>query len=114
MISPYYIEIGNRIKKRRLLLKISKSMLSKYLGITIPMLDDIENGLIKIDTTTICKISFILNINANYLITGINEDFIKVELENLNKYIDAFKLVSSLSSKQKKTLSNLINYIKHS
>ena len=107
-INPYKY-IGFRTRKIRLEKNIEKSAMAKLLGFTVSEVDAIENGKTKITSDILFDISNILNTEINYFLTGLENDNIKNATDALEKYIETFKFIESLSPKQKQIFSEILD-----
>lgn len=107
IINPY-IEIGKRILKRRGDLKITRSTLAKQLSIPSKHLGKMECGDCKITMEQLLKIGEITNTNAMYFLTGISNRQIQSAYNLLEKYINAFSVISRLSTIKKNALKDLL------
>lgn len=109
IINPY-IEIGKRILKRRGDLKITRSTLAKQLSISSKHLEQMECGDCKITMDQLLKIGEITNTNAMYFLTGISNRQIQSAYNLLEKYINAFSVISRLSTIKKNALKDLLTH----
>jgi len=78
-----YKLIGYRIKKYRLDKKISQQKLAEILDVSNVYVSKIERGVTKVNLETLYKISTILEVDLNLIITGIDKDasdYLEVEL----------------------------------
>ncbi len=107
-INPYKY-IGFRIRKIRLEKKIEKSTMAKLLGFSVNEIDAIENGKIKITSNILANISDVLKTEINYFLTGLENDNIKNATDALEKYIETFKFMESLSPRQKQIFSEVLD-----
>lgn len=64
------VEIGERIKKQRLLNGYSRETLSELADITPRFCYDLELGLKNMSVNTLCKLSSSLHISTDYLLFG--------------------------------------------
>lgn len=81
-----YKLIGYRIKKCRLDKKISQQKLAEILDVSNVYVSKIERGATKVNLETLYKISRVLEVDLNLLITGIDKDasdYLEVELLNM-------------------------------
>ncbi len=69
-----FIEMGERIKKQRLLLGYSREKLAEMVDITPRFCYDIELGLKKISLNTLCRLSDSLRISTDYILFGKNQN----------------------------------------
>lgn len=109
-----YKIIGNRINKRRVALHIDFDDFAKQLNISASALENIEKGKQKISIDLLTEIADLLKFNKMYLLTGIENKNIVESLKVLNNYIDFFKMVQSMSEKNRERLFNIIKNQKSS
>ena len=109
-----YEIIGNRINKRRVALHIDFGDFAKQLNISTSALENIEKGKQKISIDLLSEIEDLLKLNKMYLLTGIENKNIIESLKVLNNYIDFFKMVQSMSEKNRERLFNIIKNQKFS
>lgn len=64
------LEMGERIKKQRLLLGYSREKLAEMVGITPRYCYDLELGLKNMSTQILCKLSESLHVSTDYLLFG--------------------------------------------
>lgn len=70
MASIDSIEMGERIKKQRLLNGYSRERLAEMADITPRFCYDLELGLKKMSVNTLCKLSDSLHISVDYILFG--------------------------------------------
>lgn len=109
-----YEIIGNRINKRRVALHIDFGDFAKQLNISTSALENIEKGKQKISIDLLSEIADLLKLNKMYLLTGVENKNIIESLKVLNNYIDFFKMVQSMSEKNRERLFNIIKNQKFS
>lgn len=69
-----FLEIGERIKKQRLLLGYSRETLAEMVDITPRFCYDLELGLKKMSLKTLCRLSCALSVPTDYILFGEKED----------------------------------------
>lgn len=72
-MEPIEVELlmmGERIRKNRELLGMTRDQLSEKMGITTKFLSDVEYGYRGLSLKNLCKISQILGVSADYLLLG--------------------------------------------
>ena len=104
-----YILIGERIKKVRIQMKMERSTFAKKINMTEAEIDSIEAGRTKISMDTLFLISTVLETEMNYFLTGISSDRIIIASNILDKYIETFKFIESLSPRQKQVFSKVLD-----
>ena len=68
------IELGERIKKQRILLGYSREKLAEMSDITPRFCYDLKLGLKNMSVNTLLKISIALNVSVDYLLFGSTSD----------------------------------------
>ncbi len=109
-----YVSVGRRIKKVRVEKNIEKRDLAERLNMSVKDIEAIETGKSRITMDDLFLISNILQTEMNYFITGIPNNHIIIASNVLDKYIETFKFVNSLSPKQKQIFSNMLNKLSFS
>lgn len=104
-----YILIGERIKKVRIQMKLERSTFAKKINMTEAEIDSIEAGRTKISMDTLFLISTVLETEMNYFLTGISSNRIIIASNILDKYIETFKFIESLSPRQKQVFSKVLD-----
>ena len=110
ILNPY-IQIGNRISSVRNNNDITIKELADSIEISVDKLKKIENGNSKISMDILMKIANSLNCDVKYFLTGLSDNILKNKVDTLTKYIDAVKLVSKLSPKEKDSLFAILKNI---
>ena len=110
ILNPY-IQIGNRISSVRNNNDITIKELADSIEISVDKLKKIENGNSKISMDILMKIANSLNCDVKYFLTGLSDNILKDKVDTLTKYIDAVKLVSKLSPKEKDSLFAILKNI---
>lgn len=110
ILNPY-IQIGNRISSVRNNNDITIKELADSIEISVDKLKKIENGNSKISMDILMKIANSLNCDVKYFLTGLSDSILKNKVDTLTKYIDAVKLVSKLSPKEKDSLFAILKNI---
>lgn len=67
------VEIGERLKKQRLLLGYSRESMAEKADITPRFYYDLELGLKKMSITTLYQLSSVLNLSTDYILFGNRE-----------------------------------------
>lgn len=65
--------IGQRIRQRRVDVKMSQTQLGNYLGVSFQQVQKYENGKNRVSASTLFRISEILCVDLNYFVSGLNE-----------------------------------------
>ncbi len=106
-----YIVIAERIKKVRLDKKIKKTEFAKKIGVQTSDIDSIEAGNTKISLDMLFMISNALGTEMNYLLTGISNERILFASNMLDRYIETFKFIESLTQKQKQVFTKVLDQL---
>lgn len=77
-----FLEIGNRIRKQRELLCLSREQLAEHLDVSTKFCSDIEIGAKGMSIQTLSKLSQILHISTDYILFGSRDN---TDTENLIK-----------------------------
>ena len=105
------LEIGERIRKIRTGMGLSREELSEMIGISALFLGFIECGQRGMSISTLMSLSRILNVSTDYILTGkitsdpkqelidtvnsIDEKYIPMAIENLNYFKRLISLIQS-------------------
>ena len=104
-----YKYIGSRIHKIRLQKNMGREVFANALGLSVNDIDSIENGIVRITMDVLFNISTILETEINYFLTGLESCNIKEANDALDKYMETFKFMESLSLKQRQIFSKLLD-----
>ena len=63
-------EIGARISKRRKLIGLTQEQLAEKMDVSIQMISNLERGIKAIKIDNLVKLSRILNVTTDYILTG--------------------------------------------
>lgn len=96
--------IGNNIKTARVAKNITQQKLAEQLNVSDKFISMIERGCCGVSLTTIIKICKVLNIDPNFLFTGLIS-------HNDSKDTVINNSLLTFSSNDKDFLINVINYI---
>jgi len=97
--------ICDRLKKARQLKGVKQKDMAKELGISRAGYSRIENGLVELTTKNLTKISQILEISADWLLFGGEEDQTKQGFfSDFGKYAGAVELMFSEMKEDKSTM----------
>lgn len=107
--SKLYDLIGSRIKSKRIELNMTVEELAKKLDVSEKDIEKIENGRQKFTVDFLAKMAYILDINKVYLLTGVDDEILKDDIQLLDSYIEFFKMLQSLSEKNKERLLDMFN-----
>ncbi|MGN0929042.1 MAG: helix-turn-helix domain-containing protein [Alphaproteobacteria bacterium] len=107
--SKLYNLIGNRIKSKRIELGMTEEELAKKLSISVKDIKNIENGSQKFTVDFLAQMAYTLDINKVYLLTGVDDEILKEDIQLLDSYIEFFKMLQSLSDKNKERLLNMFD-----
>ena len=94
-------EIGKRIQFCRKGLGYTQEQLSEKMNVSIQMISNMERGNKAIKIDNLVKLSKVLNVSADYILTGKQND---------NDRRNLCLKISKLSEKDRKTISVLIDH----
>lgn len=101
--------IGNRIKERRLELKLTQTQIKEKVGISSGNMSDIENGKIMPSASTLVLLSEALHCSIDWILKGdslSNENF---SFSDKREY-EAFKIFRELSANDKNEILELMKF----
>ena len=93
-------EMGIRINDRRHALKMTQEQLAEKMDVSIQMISNLELGKKAIRPENMVKLCEVLNISADYILTGKQSD---VEVS------EAFRKFTLLSEENRKIVENIIS-----
>lgn len=96
------IQLGERIKKQRLLLGYSREKLAEMAEITPRFCYDLELGLKNMSVNTLVKLSAALHISIDYLLHGSNQEE--------NQYSSLFSLIERCPAKDLEHLEQIVSH----
>ena len=115
LLGDFKMDMGERIKKIRKSKGWSQTELAEKIGITSGGLSGLEANKKDASKTTIIKLSEVLEVSADYLLTGkegtndISEDE-RLILETLREDKSIANIVMDIAKVKKKAISYLVNY----
>jgi transcriptional regulator with XRE-family HTH domain len=71
--NPIDIQVGNRVRIRRMLIGMSQERLGDLLGLTFQQVQKYEKGINRIGAGRLYEVSRILNVPVNFFYEGVNE-----------------------------------------
>ena len=71
--NPIDIQVGNRVRIRRMLIGMSQERLGDLLGLTFQQVQKYEKGVNRIGAGRLFEVSRILNVPVDFLYEGVNE-----------------------------------------
>ncbi|APR97879.1 helix-turn-helix domain-containing protein [Wolbachia endosymbiont of Folsomia candida] len=86
MISTIDIQIGKKIRERRLICGLSQADLAKKAGISPQQVQKYETGVTRIVVDKLYELAETLSVNISYFLTNISEN--AAELHDKNKTFD--------------------------
>lgn len=107
--SKLYNLIGSRIKNKRIELDMNEEDFAKKLSISVKEVKNIENGNQKFTVDFLAQMAQVLDINKVYLLTGIDDNVLREDIQILDNYIEFFKMFQGLSDKNKNRLINMFD-----
>ena len=98
MTSAELKAIGNRISNRRKSLNYTQEQIAEKMDVSIQMVSNLERGNKAIKIDNLIKISEILNVSADYILTGKHtEKDIGIVLNKIDKLSDSdYKMVDMI------------------
>ncbi len=69
-----WLEIGKRIRKQRERLGYTRESLAEKIDVTPKFCSDIELGVKGMSVATLCRIATVLNLSADYILFGTQDD----------------------------------------
>ncbi len=101
MTSEQLKEIGARISERRKMLNYTQEQIAEKMDVSIQMVSNLERGNKAIKIENLIKISDILDVSTDYILTG------KHTVKDLHSIVDR---VYKLSDRDYKMIDMLIEY----
>lgn len=99
------IELGNKIKLSRKLMNITREKLAEKINVSPRFLAEVEAGKVGVSIQTLCKISEVLGVTADYLLG--------LEDENQNeKYNQIVNKIKTLDNKYYGFLLKVVEELK--
>lgn len=95
------IAIGKRIQNRRKQLGYTQEQLAEMMNVSVQMISNLERGNKAIRIDNLIRLSGIMNISTDYILTGKES---QQDMSNLSEQI------SALSPKEKKMIEMLVDY----
>lgn len=102
----YVVELGMRVKKQRLALKMTQAQLAEKAGITAQYLSHIENGNQKMSIAVFSRICDALNVSADKILYNRSPE----SLRQLSEEIDV--LLSDCTPTERYGILHLVQEIK--
>lgn len=97
-----YVEIGKRIKTKRIEMQLTQEKLSEIIDVSPSYVSEIERGTSISSLATITKIAQTLNVSLDYLIYGINQN---------NSNSTFFEILKTIPTKNHELYINLCENI---
>lgn len=97
-----YIDIGQRIQKKRIILSYTQRYVANKIGVSLSHISNIETGKTKPSLETLCKISRVLDCSIDELIFNDNISF------NYKK----LKLISESNEFESRVLEDIMHSIR--
>lgn len=82
-----YVEIGKRMKNKRIELKLTQEKLSELIDVSPSYVSEIERGTSICSLSTITKIALILDLNLDFLVFGVKPNNVETTFGELLKSI---------------------------
>lgn len=97
-------EIGKRIQNRRKQLNLTQEQIAEKMNVSIQMVSNLERGNKAIRIDNLIKLSQILNVSTDYILTG---------KETSNDIGELAIQISKLSDKERKMIEMLIDFCRN-
>ena len=94
-------EIGERISRRRKLMGLTQEQLAEKMDVSIQMISNLERGIKAIKIDNLVRLSEILNVSTDYILTGHQSPG---DMDSLSKQI------RQLSSESKGLIELIVSY----
>lgn len=98
-----FVEIGNRIAKRRIMLNLTQERLAEKSGLSTTFIGHIERATTKCSIETLMKICTVLKVTPDFLLLGVDD---KAD----DYFFEEFKMEVLRCEKRKQ--KHLMSYIK--
>ncbi len=82
--NPIDVYVGQRMKLRRKILKMSQQTLAKHLGMTFQQVQKYEKGFSRIGASRLWDVSQVLNVSMNYFFADMDEKTMRQSPRFLN------------------------------
>lgn len=96
------IAVGERIRKRRILLGLTQEELAEKVGRAYKYCQDIERGTCGMSIETLIKLSAVLNVSLDYLIYGYQDDTSSQTPDMLLAQESVLTMLGTCSEKKRK------------
>ena len=83
--NPVDVYVGNRIRLRRQMLKLSQEKLALMLGVTFQQLQKYEKGINRIGASRLWDFATVLRVPLAFFFEGINEDVDRFSPRNISQ-----------------------------
>lgn len=87
-INPIDIQVGNRVRIRRMLIGMSQERLGDLLGLTFQQVQKYEKGLNRVGAGRLFEVSRILNVPIDFFYEGVRTKLDPGELESLTPVME--------------------------
>ncbi|MEW4412430.1 helix-turn-helix transcriptional regulator [Clostridium sp. AN503] len=102
------IAVGERIRKRRILLGLTQEELAEKVGRAYKYCQDIERGTCGMSIDTLLKLSSSLNISLDYLIYGYQDDYSARTPEMLQTQETVLNMLGTCSEQKRRYALDLL------
>ena len=96
-VTVNYENVGNKIRERRIFLKVTQENLANDINVSASFISDIENGRRKMSLETMIKISIALKTSLDYFVLDNVKD---VKLKNNIKYDELKNILETVDEKK--------------
>ncbi|MBR7132053.1 MAG: helix-turn-helix transcriptional regulator [Clostridia bacterium] len=97
-------QMGERIYHRRKLLKFTQEELAEKMCVSTQMISNLELGKKAIRPENLIKLCGVLNVSADYILTGANSNLTSEEF---------FSKLASLTAQEFKLITEILDYMNH-
>ena len=97
-------QMGERIYHRRKLLKLTQEELAERMSVSTQMISNLELGKKAIRPQNLIKLCDVLNVSADYILTGVNRNLTSEEF---------FRKFNSLTQQELRLITEILDYMNH-
>ena len=102
MKNEFLLAMGIRIAHRRRMINMTQEQLAERMNVSVQMVSNMENGNKAVRPDNLLKVSEILDISADYILTGRESEYESSRL--LNK-------INSLSQTERGLVETIVDYL---
>lgn len=86
--NPVDVHVGNRIRLRRTVLKITQQQLAKMLGLTFQQIQKYEKGMNRVGASRLWDISRVLDVSMDFFFEDMDDQVINNSPRMLNTHVN--------------------------